>query len=256
MSELRIAVLVKQVPDPALVEISEDGRLMRENVPSMIDPFGKMALQHAVSLKCQRHIDAVSMGPMQAQDVLRKSLEFGADDAYLISGREFAGADTIATARTMSAFLSRRNYDMVFCGMQATDGDTAQVPSELSVFLKANIYSYVSSIDIENMTVTQNYENSTVVSRIALPAVITFMRPPEGCVQIPSMTDYVSASAKEIKVLGIDDIGISPYATGANGSRTKVVSVATVMRRRKDTEYIDGSDTASAARELLKKVKG
>ena len=254
MSELRIAVLVKQVPDPALVEISEDGRLMRENVPSMIDPFGKMALQHAVSMKCQRHIDAVSMGPMQAQDVLRKSLEFGADEAYLISGREFAGADTIATARTMSAFLSKRDYDMVFCGMQATDGDTAQVPSELAVFLKANIYSYVSSIDPDAMTVTQNYGDSTVVSRITLPAVITFMRPPEGCVQIPSMTDYVSASKKEIEVLGIDDIGISPYATGAHGSRTKVVSVATVMRSKKETTFIDGSDTASAAETILKEV--
>lgn len=255
MSELRIAVLVKQVPDPALVEISEDGRLMRENVPAMIDPFGKMALQHAVALKCQRHIDAVSMGPMQAQDVLRKSLEFGADDAYLISGREFAGADTIATARTMSAFLSKRDYDIVFCGMQATDGDTAQVPSELAVFLKANIYSYVSSIDIDNMTVTQNYENSTVVSRIALPAVITFMRPPEGCIQIPSMTDYVSASDKEIKVMGIDDLGISVYATGAHGSRTKVSSVATVMRKKKDTIFIDGSDTVSAAEAILKEAR-
>ena len=86
MSDLRIAVMVKQVSDPNLVEISEDGRLMRENVPSMIDPFGKMVLQHAITNKCQHHVDAISMGPMQAQDVLRKSLEFGADDASYREG--------------------------------------------------------------------------------------------------------------------------------------------------------------------------
>ena len=256
MSDLRIAVMVKQVPDPNLVEISEDGRLMRENVPSMIDPFGKMALQHAITNKCQHHVDAVSMGPMQAQDVLRKSLEFGADDAYLISGREFAGADTIATARTMAAFLSKRDYDLVFCGMQATDGDTAQVPSELAVFLGFSIYSYATSIDLENMTVTQSYERADVVSKLSLPAVITFMRPPQGCVQIPSMTDYVSALKKEIKVIGFADLGIRMCDTGAKGSRTKVKSVSTIVPKKKSTEFIDGADTVSAASAIMKEVKG
>lgn len=255
MSELRVAVMVKQVPDPALVEISEDGRLMRENVPAMMDPFGKMALQHAVSMKCQMHIDAVSMGPMQAEDVLRKALEFGADDAYLISGREFAGADTIATARTMAAFLKDKEYDMVFCGMQATDGDTAQVPPELSVFLGYRLYSYATSVDLERMTVTQSYERSEITSELVLPAVISFVRPPEGCVQIPSMRDYVDSLSKEITVKGFADLGIRMCDTGSKGSRTKVVSVATVIRRKKDTRFIDGSDTASAAEVLLKEAR-
>ena len=256
MSELRIAVLVKQVPDPALVEISEDGRLMRENVPSMIDPFGKIALQHALSLKCEKHIDAVSMGPMQAEEVLRKALEFGADDAYLISGREFAGADTLATARTMAAFLSKGNYDLIFCGMQATDGDTAQVPAELSVFLDANIYSYVSAVSAEEMTVTQSYEKNETVAKISTPAVLTCIRPPEGCIQIPSMTDYVEASKKEIHVVGLADIGMKPEITGAKGSRTKVKAVSTVIRKKKNTEFTDGSDSAAAASSILKEVKG
>ena len=254
MSEFRIAVLVKQVPDPALVEISEDGRLMRENVPAMIDPFGKMALQHAVSMDCGKHIDAISMGPMQAQDVLRKSLEFGAYDAILISGREFAGADTIATARTMASLLSKGDYDLIFCGMESTDGETAQVPCQLAVFLGANIYSYVSSIDAKEMTAVQNYERSETVVKIETPAVISFIRPPEGCVQIPSMTDFLSANAKDIRIVGFEDLGIRLEDTGAKGSRTKVKAVATVMRKKKDTEFIDGADSVSASKEILKEV--
>ena len=232
-----------------------DGRLMRENVPSMMDPFGKMALQQAIALKCQKHVDAISMGPMQAKEVLSKSLEFGADGAFLISGREFAGADTIATAKTMAAFLSDR-YDMVFCGMQATDGDTAQVPPELAMLLGANIYCYVSAVDMENMTVTQSYERSETVSRLVLPAVLTFIRPPEWCVQIPSMKDFVEASSKKIEIIGFQDLGMCMCDTGSKGSRTKVRSVATVIRRKKDTRFIDGSDTASAAEEILKEVRG
>lgn len=255
MSELRIAVMVKQVPDPSLVEISEDGRLMRENVPAMMDPYGKMALQQAVSLDCEKHIEAISMGPMQAQEVLRKSLEFGADEAFLISGREFAGADTLATAKTMAAFLSKRDLDLVFCGMQATDGDTAQVPPELSVFMDANIYSYVTSISIENMTVTQMYEGVETVCKLAMPAVITFIRAPPGCTEIPSMEDYISASEKEIKVVGLADLGMRLEDTGAKGSRTSVRAVATVMRKSKQTEYMDGSDTTSAAQAILKEVR-
>ena len=255
MNELRIAVLVKQVPDPALVEISEEGRLMRENVPSMIDPFGKMALQHAVSIDRPKHVIAVSMGPMQACEVLRKSLEFGADEAYLLSGREFAGSDTLATARALAAFLVKKGCDMVFCGMQATDGDTAQVPSELAVFMDADIYSYASSVSAGDMTVTQNYEREEVVSKISTPCVITFVRPPENCVQIPSMTDYVTASGKEIGIIGLSDIGLDADMTGTKGSRTKVRSVATVMRRKKNTVFIDGSDTYSAATEILREVR-
>ena len=255
MSELRIAVMVKQVPDPSLVEISEDGRLMRENVPAMMDPYGKMALQQAVSLKCGKHIEAVSMGPMQAQEVLRKSLEFGADEAYLISGREFAGADTLATARTMAAFLNKRDLDLVFCGMQATDGDTAQVPPELSVFMDANIYSYATSVSVEDMTVTQMYEGKETVCRLQTPAVITFIRAPSGCTEIPSMEDYIAASGKEIEVVGLADLGMRPEDTGAKGSRTSVRSVATVIRKKKATEIVDGSDTTSAAELILREVR-
>ena len=253
MSDLRIAVLVKQVPDPGLVEISEDGRLMRENVPAMMDPFGKMALMHAIS--SDANVDAVSMGPMQAKDVLYKAMEFGAERSYLISGKEFAGADTLATAKTLASFLNKNGYDLVFCGMQATDGDTAQVPGELSVFMDANIYSYASSISLDDMTVTQSYEDREIVSRLELPAVVSFIRPPEGCRQIPSMTDFVRASDMEIQIIGAQDCGISILDTGAKGSRTKVKSVSTVMRRRKDTEYIDGSDSNGAAKSILSEVK-
>ena len=103
MTEMRVIVLVKQVPDPNLVTISENGHLQRENVPSMTDPFGMMALQHALRLKRElgAHVTAVSMGPMHAEEMLRRCLEYGADEAVLLSDKAFAGADTLATARTL-----------------------------------------------------------------------------------------------------------------------------------------------------------
>lgn len=254
MNKLKIAVLVKQVPDPSLVQISEEGRLLRENVPSMMDPFGKTALQQAVSLDCPKEITVVSMGPPSAEEVLRKALEFGADKAYLICGKEFAGADTIATARALASFLNDRNFDMIFCGMQATDGDTAQVPSELAVFLDADVYSYASSISIEEMTVVQSYDTEECVSKINTPCVISFIRPPENCVQIPSMTGFVDALQKEIKSVSLSDLNIGCCRVGLKGSRTKVASVSTVYRRKKDTVFVEGSDVADAASAILKEV--
>lgn len=255
MTELRIAVLLKQVPDPNLVEISEDGRLMRENVPSMMDPFGKMGLQHAISLQCEKKVDAITMGPRQSGEMLRKALEFGADDAFLITGREFAGADTLATSRTLASFISRNEYDLVFCGMQATDGDTAQVPAELSVMLGYRIYSYVSSLSLDDMTVTHSYEKEEILSELVLPAVVSFIRPPADAIRIPSMTDFVRASDMAVRDIGLDDLGLCPCNVGARGSATRVTSVATVLRTRKATEFIDGSDTSSAADVILREAR-
>lgn len=251
---MRIAVMLKQVPDPALVGISENGRLMRENIPSMMDPFGKMALQHAISLGCGKRIDAVTMGPGQSEEMLRKALEFGVDEAYLISGREFAGADTFATSRVLAAFASWKRYDLILCGMQATDGDTAQVPSELSAMLGHRIYSYASSASLEDMTVTQTYEGEEIVSRLALPAVISFIRPPADAVQIPSMTDFVRASGKEIIRIGLKDLGLCPCEAGAKGSKTRVVSISAAIRKKVETVVIDGSDTENAAEIVLKEA--
>lgn len=254
MNDMRIIVLVKQVPDPNLVSISESGHLQRENVPSMTDPFGMMALQHALRFKREigAHITVVSMGPPQAETMLRRCLEYGADDAILLSDRSFAGSDTIATARTLGCFLKGQDYDVIFCGMQATDGDTAQMPPELSSVLGVHIYSYVGDVRLEDdIIMTQMYERESVDVVLSTPAVVTFIRPPMDSVMLPSMVDFISARKKTITVMGAWMVGIPPNVTGTKGSRTRVERIRTVVKDRKDTEFVDGSDSASVADLLI-----
>ncbi len=258
MSEMEIIVLVKQVPDPNLVTISDNGHLLRENVPSMMDPFGMMALQHALRLKRElgAHITAISMGPAQAEDMLRRCLEYGADEAILLSDKAFAGADTLATARTLGCYIKSRRFDYIFCGMQATDGDTGQLPPELSAILGTHIYSYVSDISLDDpLRMIQVYEDRSLEIEACSPAVVSFIRPPEECMVLPSMTDFIDAKDKDITVLTAWMVGVPPGSMGIKGSRTKVVRTETVRKERKDTVFIDGSDSRTAALELISEVR-
>ena len=259
MTEMRVIVLVKQVPDPNLITISDNGHLQRENVPSMTDPFGMMALQHALRLKRElgAHVTAVSMGPMHAEEMLRRCLEYGADEAVLLSDKAFAGADTLATARTLGCYLRSRKFDYIFCGMQATDGDTAQLPPELSAVMGLQIYSYVSKVELsDTIRMTQIYEDKSYVVETCTPAVVTFLRPPEEQIPLPSMTDFIEARKKELTVLNAWMIGVPPGSMGLKGSRTRVDRITTAVKDRKATEFIDGSDSKNAASIILSEVKG
>ena len=259
MSEMKIIVLVKQVPDPNLVTISENGHLQRENVPSMMDPFGMMALQHALTLKKNigAHVTAITMGPPQAEDMMRRCLEYGVDEAILLTDKAFAGADTLATARTLGCYIKSRKFDYVFCGMQATDGDTAQLPPELSAILGINIYSYVSKVRIDDpLVMTQIYDDNSLEIEVCCPAVVSFLRPPEDPIVLPSMKDFMDARKKSVDTLNAWMVGVPPGSMGSKGSRTHVVRIDTVTKPKKDTEFIDGSDSKSAATILIGEVKG
>lgn len=255
----RIAVLVKQVPDPSLVTVSPQGTLLREGVPSMLDPFGRMALMLALKMRDEigGTVTAISMGPKQAEEVLRKCLEFGADDAVLMTDRRFAGSDTMATARALAALISKEGYDLVLCGMQATDGDTAQVPPELATLLGYRIYSYVSEARFgDSITLIQTYERYEQDSLLETPAVLSVCRTPEGSPQLPSLKDFVRASKAEIRTVTLDDLQLPERMTGLKGSETKVTKVETYMRETIRTERIDGSDPSHAADIILREVKG
>ncbi len=251
---IKIAVLVKQVPDPELVSISEDGRLMRDGVPSMMDPFGLMALQTAIFLKGEdTTITAVSMGPVQAKSVLRKCLEYGADDAVLISDKEYAGSDTLATSRILSAYLSQQNFDLILCGMQATDGDTAQVPAQISVMLDLPFYAYVTSVSSDMSKVTQMYDNIELVTKLNLPAVLSISRLPENHIQLPSMKSVIEASKIDVSIIGQNELKLPCCFIGVKGSGTKVISIEAPERKVIDTEYVNVAD-ASVAVNILKEL--
>ena len=147
---MRIIVCIKQVPDVTEVRIDpKTNTLIREGVPSIMNPYDLHAIEAALQLKEKTNgkVTAITMGPPQAEEVLREAISMGVDDAILLTDRRFAGADTWATAYTLSKAAIKTGFDLIICGKQAIDGDTAQVGPEMAEFLNIPHVSYVRKID-------------------------------------------------------------------------------------------------------------
>ncbi|HRZ65965.1 MAG TPA: electron transfer flavoprotein subunit beta/FixA family protein, partial [Spirochaetia bacterium] len=149
---MNIVVCMKQVPDTTEVKIDPaTGTLIREGIPSIINPDDKSGLEAALALKdsAGARVTVLSMGPPQADVALREALAMGADEAILLSDRAFGGADTWATSSTIAAALRKLPFDLVICGRQAIDGDTAQVGPQIAEHLGLPQVSYVSELSLE-----------------------------------------------------------------------------------------------------------
>ena len=149
---MKIVVCLKQVPDTTAVKIDpKTGTLIRDGVPSIINPEDKHALEAALQLKDNNgaEVTVLSMGPPQAKSALREALCMGADKAILITDRAFAGADTLATSKALAGALKKLEYDIIFAGRQAIDGDTAQVGPEIAEHLNIPQVTYVQGVKVE-----------------------------------------------------------------------------------------------------------
>ena len=147
---MNIIVCIKQVPDTAEVRINpETGTLIRDGVPSIVNPFDMHAIEAGLQLreKVGGKVTVLTMGPPQAESALRDAIAMGADDAVLLSDRAFAGSDTWATSHILSKAISKLGADIITCGKQAIDGDTAQVGPEVAEFLNIPHISYVRRVD-------------------------------------------------------------------------------------------------------------
>ena len=252
--------MIKQVPDSKLIEIDENGNLRRDGVPAMVDPFGFFALRFAVRMKelLGGTITVITMGPNQAIEALRRCLEYGADDAVLLSDRAFAGSDTFATSKTLAHSIINDDYDYVVCGMQATDGDTGQVPAEISVMLGYRLVSYASDLEIVDgrLVIKQNYGDSVRRVSVEKGTVISVSREIAGGRPFPSIREHIDAKDKPVVIMDRVALNLGAYSTGMKGSFTKVVKTATPMPVKKKSTMIDSSDPEIGADELLKEVKG
>ena len=149
---MKVVVCIKQVPDTNEVKIDPVTKtLIRDGVPSIINPDDKAGLEAALRLKDQygAHVTVVSMGPPQADLALREALAMGADEAVLLSSRAFGGADTWATSSTIAAAIKNLEYDLIITGRQAIDGDTAQVGPQIAEHLGLVCISYTESIEVQ-----------------------------------------------------------------------------------------------------------
>ncbi|MFH0840253.1 MAG: electron transfer flavoprotein subunit beta/FixA family protein [Candidatus Omnitrophota bacterium] len=256
---MNIIVCIKQVPDTTDVKIDPaTNTLIREGVASIINPFDTYAIEEAVRLKEKfgGKVIVLTMGPPQAQQALREAISLGADEAILLSDRAFAGSDTLATSYALASGIKKiGSFDIILCGKQASDGDTAQVGTGISTHLDIPQVTYVKKIEeitngkarVERM-VEEGYE----IIEIPLPCLMTVVKEINEP-RLPSLKGKMKANKAEITTWTSQDLGLEPSRVGLNGSPTKVVKIFTPPARA-GGQMLDGepNEVANKLVELLK----
>lgn len=224
---MKIVVCVKQVPDTNEVKLDPvTGTLIRDGIPSIMNPDDKAGLEAALAIKDKigAEVSVLSMGPPQAEAVLREALAMGADAAYLITDRAFGGADTLATSTTVAAAIKKLEYDLIIAGRQAIDGDTAQVGPQIAEHLNIPNISYAEDIQVEGneVIVKRQYEDRYHMVRVQMPCLVTAL----GEMNTPRyMTPggiFDAYREKKVTIWTRADLEVEDEAIGLKGSPTKV----------------------------------
>lgn len=251
---MNIFVCIKQVPDTTEVRLdSTTNTLIRDGVPSIINPFDMYAIEEALRLK-EAHggtVTVLSMGPPQVESALREAVSLGADKAVLLSDRAFAGADTWATSTTLAAGIrALGGCDLIICGKQAIDGDTAQVGPGVAELLDIPQVTFVKKVvgaEAGTLTVQRMVEEGYEVIRTTLPAMLTVVKEINDP-RLPSLKGKMRAKKEIITVLKADALELNGEKVGLDGSPTRVVKVFTPPRKT------SGEVWQGEADELAKKL--
>ena len=257
---MNIVVCLKQVPGTTEVKIDpRTNTLIRQGIQNIINPFDTYALEEGVRLK-EKHggkVTVITMGPPQADAALREAISLGADEAVLLSDRAFSGADTWATANTLSkAILKLGKYDLIICGRQTVDGDTGQVGPEMAEMLGIPFIAYVSRIEEikENyLRVSRMVEDGHEVIETALPAVITVAKE-INVPRLPSLRGIMKSKSAAIAAWSIKELNVDPATVGLAGSSTQVIKIF-FPQRVCQAEILTG-DAAAQVDKLIDRLKG
>ncbi|MBC7950316.1 MAG: electron transfer flavoprotein subunit beta/FixA family protein [Rhodospirillaceae bacterium] len=248
---MHIVVCIKQVPDSAQIRVHPvTNTIMRQGVPTIINPYDLFSLEEALRLrdKFGGKVTVLTMGPPMADTSLRKALSMGADAAVLLSDRCFAGSDTLATSFALASAITKigetEPVDMVFCGKQTIDGDTAQVGPGIAKRLELNQLTYVERIDgvdqsARKITVERRAEGGVQVLSTSLPCLITML---EGTNQVRrgTMEDMLRAARTHIPMWSAAAAGITDTTLcGLKGSPTVVKKVFAPPPRKEKAKMID-----------------
>ena len=223
---MNIVVCVKQVPDTTAVKIDpKTGTLIRDGVPSIMNPEDKHALEAALQLKEQHggKVTVVSMGLPMAKATLTEALCMGADEAILLTDRCLGGADTLATSKALAGVIEKLDYDIVLAGRQAIDGDTAQVGPEIAEHLNIPQVTYVQDIKVEGskLIVERALEDGYQVIEVQTPCLLTAIEELNET-RYMNISNIFSTSDDQITIMTADDINVSKEELGLKGSPTKV----------------------------------
>jgi len=256
---VNILVCVKQVPDTTEIKIDPvTNTLIRAGVPSIVNPFDGYALEMAVCLK-EKHggtVTVLSMGPEQAGEALRSCLTVGADRAYLVSDRVFGGSDTLATSYILSCALKHLEqdlgkFDLIFCGMQAIDGDTGQVGPEIAEHLGITQLTYVAEAEMKDektVRVIREGDSCREVLETELPALMTVIKTAREP-RYGTLKSKMEARRAEIPVITADQLAaIDRTRIGLKGSPTKVKKTFTPDLRKSGVK-VTAEDVCECARQ-------
>ncbi len=224
---MNIVVCIKQVPDTTEVKINPvTGTLIRDGVPSIINPDDKGGLEVALELKDKygAHVTVITMGLPQADAVLREAFAMGVDKAILLTDRKLGGADTLATSNALAGALKAMDFDLVITGRQAIDGDTAQVGPQIAEHLGLPQVSYVMGLDVKGegkyivkKETEEGYQTLEVEGKCVLTTLASAFKP-----RYMTVAGIVDAFDKEIEVWGADKIQVEESKIGKAGSPTSV----------------------------------
>ncbi len=258
---MKIAVCVKQVPGSSAVQVDPvTGVLLRDGVDTKVNPYDLYALETCLQIK--REMDAsigvVSMGPPQATEVIKESFMMGADEGLLLSDRKFAGADVLATAYTLAQGVKALGeIDLIVCGKQTTDGDTAQVGPEMAEYLGiphiANV-SKILGVNEKKITVEADMGDTVEIQEIPYPCLITV----EKGIYTPRLPSYkrkLETQKREIRFMALKDLPDQDESRyGLKGSPTQVERIFN-PEENSDREMISREDSAAKLYEKLSHLK-
>jgi len=253
-----IVVCIKQVPETTEVKIDPQTKtLVREGIPGIVNPFDMYAIEEGLRLK-ERYggkVKVLTMGPPQAEDALREALAMGADEAVLLSDKALAGSDTLATSYALSMAVRKLGYDLVICGKQAVDGDTAQVGPEMAEHLGVPFVAWVRKVEEVSdgkIKVQRLMDDGYEVLEMPLPALITVVKEINEP-RLPSLRGKMRARKAQIPVWTVEDIGADPSRVGLEGSPTQVIRVFS-PERRAGGEILQG-EPEEVADKLVEKLE-
>ena len=251
---MNIVVCMKPVPDPRRWgKLKLDPRTMllrRDEVPAVINPLDRNAIEQAVALRAPGPgtVTVISMAPREAEEQLAEALAMGCDRAYLLSDAAFAGADSLATARCLATAIRRiGDVDLVFCGSYSLDGSTSQVGPQIAELLDIPDLTHVTALSLEGGALRARCatERGETVYECDLPALVTFDKE----VNVPrtaSMTGIMRAASTGVTCWTAADLGLSPAEVGLGGSPTQMLNIFTPPAARKG-EMLEGSPSQMAA---------
>ncbi|MFH1413906.1 MAG: electron transfer flavoprotein subunit beta/FixA family protein [Candidatus Omnitrophota bacterium] len=256
---MNIVVCIKQVPETTEVRINpETNTLIREGVKSMINPFDMYAIEEAIRLKekTSGKVTVISMGPPQADSALREAISLGVDEAILVSDRAFAGSDTWATSYTLSKAIKKiGDFDLIICGKQASDGDTAQVGPGIATHLDIPQVTYVKKIEEvkdKSMRVERMMEEGFEIIETPLPALLTVVKEINEP-RMPSLKGMIKAKSAMIKTWTQKELELDAQKIGLCGSPTQVIKIF-APPQRKGGEIIEG-EVSEVAKKLVGLLK-